>query len=184
MEKISCQPLIELLRENAESLNQLLKSFNNGSKRLNTDSIPGWFKEVIEPVFIAVHQHNPTLSRRVFDALRGRGTTIHFAHFPDAAPPPRLLAAAGADVLSLPATLSIDEARAELGADTVLQGNLDNRLLASGPLDAVDAAARECLRQGGGRGHVFNLGHGLLRETPHEHVVHLLSLVRSVRWDR
>lgn len=69
MEKISCQPLIELLRENAESLNQLLKSFNNGSRRLNTDAIPGWFKEVIEPVFIAVHQHNPTLSRRVFDAL-------------------------------------------------------------------------------------------------------------------
>ncbi len=69
MEKISYQPLIELLRENAESLNQQLKSFNNGSGRLNTDAIPGWFKEVIEPVFIAVHQHNPTLSRRVFDAL-------------------------------------------------------------------------------------------------------------------
>ncbi len=69
MEKITYQPLIELIRENAENLNQQLKSFNNGSRRLNTDSIPGWFKEVIEPVFIAVHQHNPTLSRRVFDAL-------------------------------------------------------------------------------------------------------------------
>ncbi|NLV41107.1 MAG: uroporphyrinogen decarboxylase [Candidatus Hydrogenedentes bacterium] len=122
--------------------------------------------------------------QRVFGALRGRGTTIHFAHFPDAAPPPRLLADAGADVLSLPVPLSVAEARAELGANTVVQGNLDNQLLASGPLDAVDAAALECLRQGGGRGHVFNLGHGLLRETPHEHVVHLLSLVRSVRWDR
>ncbi len=122
--------------------------------------------------------------RRVFDALRGRGTTIHFAHFPDAAAPPRLLADAGADVISLPSTLSIAAARAELGADTVVQGNLDNRLLASGPWEAVETAARDCLCQGGGRGHVFNLGHGLLRETPHEHVVHLLSLVRSVRWDR
>ncbi len=69
MEKISCLPLIELLRENAENLNQMLKSFNNGPGRLNTDAIPGWFKEVIEPVFIAVHQHNPAMSRRVFDAL-------------------------------------------------------------------------------------------------------------------
>mgnify|MGYP000978787863 CR=1 FL=1 len=69
MEKITYQPLIELLRENAESLNQLLKSFINGSGRLNTEAVPDWFKEVIEPVFIAVHQHNPALSRRVFDAL-------------------------------------------------------------------------------------------------------------------
>lgn len=69
MEKISYQPLIELLRENAENLNQQLKSFNNGSRRLNTDAVPGWCKDIIEPIFITVHQHNPAMSRRVFDAL-------------------------------------------------------------------------------------------------------------------
>lgn len=115
----------------------------------------------------------------VFDALRGHGTSIHFAHFPDTAPPLEWLGRAGADVLSLPSTVGIAEARRALGEGLAVQGNLDNRLLARGPWGEIEAAARACLDEGGARGHVFNLGHGLLRETPHEHVVNLVSLARS-----
>lgn len=115
--------------------------------------------------------------RRIFDAIRGAVTGIQFAR---RLPDPALLGAAGADIVSLPATVSITEARRALGADAVVQGNLDNRLLAEGPWVAIEAAARACVEEGGRRGHIFNLSHGLLRDTPFEHVRGLVDLVRSL----
>ena len=59
-----------------------------------------------------------------------------------------------------------------------VQGNLDPLLLlAGGP--ALDAAARRILDAFAGRPHVFNLGHGIDKETPIPHVERLLSVVRG-----
>lgn len=69
MEKVTFQPLKALLKENAGNLNQILASFQAGGRRLNTHDIPAWFKEVIEPVFVAIHSHNETAAPKVFDAL-------------------------------------------------------------------------------------------------------------------
>lgn len=114
--------------------------------------------------------------QRVFEALRGTVKTIQFAReLNDVA----LLGAAGSDIVSLPAGVSIGEARAVLGADTVVQGNLDNHLLAHGSWADIERAARACLEAGGHRGHIFNLSHGLLRDTPFEHVCKLVALVRG-----
>lgn len=118
--------------------------------------------------------------QRIFEALRGEAPTIHFARDRGSL---ELLAAAGADILSLPASISIAQAREALGPDTVVQGNLDNTLLARGPWGAIEAAALQCLREGGHCGHIFNLSHGLLRETPFEHVTRLVQLVREFRVD-
>ncbi|PKL44083.1 MAG: hypothetical protein CVV42_19665, partial [Candidatus Riflebacteria bacterium HGW-Riflebacteria-2] len=69
MEKIACKPLIELLQENAESLNQALRQTAAAASRFDPASVPAWFKSVIEPIFEAVYQHDKTRSRKVFDVL-------------------------------------------------------------------------------------------------------------------
>lgn len=115
--------------------------------------------------------------QRIFSALRGLVPTIQFAReFPHL----DLLAAAGASILSLPASVSVSAARAALGPDTVVQGNLDNHLLAHGKWADIERAARACVAEGGHRGHIFNLSHGLLRDTPFEHVQRLVALVRDL----
>ncbi len=114
--------------------------------------------------------------QRVFEALKGMVPTILFARNREDM---LVLDAAGADILSLPSSISIADARRQLGAHRVFQGNLDNRLLAYGTLDEITRAARACLASGQRRGHIFNLNHGLLPETPHEHVVHLIKTIKS-----
>jgi hypothetical protein len=69
MEKIVCKPLIELLRENANSLNQALRQAAAISKRFDPAAVPVWFKAVVEPIFAAVHERDKTRSRKVFDVL-------------------------------------------------------------------------------------------------------------------
>jgi uroporphyrinogen decarboxylase len=113
----------------------------------------------------------------IFDAIRGAAPTIAFARDIEAV---ELLDASGADILSLPASISIAEARNLTSADRVMQGNLDNKLLVEGPLDAITRAAHAIIQAGDSRGHIFNLNHGLLRQTPFEHVCHLVDTVR--RW--
>ena len=115
--------------------------------------------------------------QRIFSALEGVVPTIQFAR---EWPHLDLLDAAGADVISLPASISIGEARAVLGEDRVFQGNVDNKLLVSGTREEIAAAARACVASGESRGHIFNLSHGLLRETPYDNIVHLVETVRSV----
>jgi len=69
MEKIACKPLIELLRENADALNQALRQAAAVSNRFDPAAVPAWFKTVLEPIFAAVHDQDKTRSRKVFDLL-------------------------------------------------------------------------------------------------------------------
>jgi len=114
--------------------------------------------------------------QRIMTALKGTVPTIVFARDRRNL---EQLASAGADVISLPASISISEARRRLGAGAVVQGNLSNALLAEGPLDAITDSARRCIAEGGHRGHIFNLDHGLLKHTPYDHIVHLVKVVRE-----
>jgi uroporphyrinogen decarboxylase len=114
--------------------------------------------------------------QRIFDALRGTVPTIMFAREWNNL---EQLGAAGADILSLPSTVTITEARRRLGDGLVVQGNLDNRLLAEGSHEDIAAAARACIADGGRRGHIFNLNHGLLKETPFENVQYLIQVVKE-----
>lgn len=118
--------------------------------------------------------------QRIFESLRGSVPTIAFARERDEI---ELLDEAGADVISLPSSIGIDEARARLGAQRVVQGNVSNRLLARGSREAIADSARACVRAGGGRGHIFNLDHGLLRETPFGNILHLIRTVHGERFE-
>lgn len=88
------------------------------------------------------------------------------------------VARVGADVYGIDWRLPIDEARARLGNDACVQGNLDPAVLL-GPPAEIEARARDIVARGGLRGHVFNLGHGIFPETPIESVEALLRAVRT-----
>jgi uroporphyrinogen decarboxylase len=66
----------------------------------------------------------------------------------------------------------------ELPGGMPVQGNLDPLLLLAGG-DELETAARRILDAFAGRPHVFNLGHGIDKETPIAHVERLLDVVRN-----
>jgi uroporphyrinogen decarboxylase len=72
----------------------------------------------------------------------------------------------------------LGEAWENIGFDRAVQGNLDPTVLL-GPLDRIFAKTDEVLEGAAGRpGHIFNLGHGILPETPIAHVEQMLARVR------
>jgi uroporphyrinogen decarboxylase len=85
-----------------------------------------------------------------------------------------LMATAGSDVIGVDWRVPLDVARARVGPDHAVQGNLDPALCVSSPWPVVEAAARQVMADGAGAdgsgsgsgtGHIFNLGHGVLPES-------------------
>jgi uroporphyrinogen decarboxylase len=85
----------------------------------------------------------------------------------------------GADVIGVDWRVLLDEAWARLGYQCAIQGNLDPAVLLASA-QTVRAEAREVLRRAEGRpGHIFNLGHGILPDTPIENVQVLIDTVHG-----
>ncbi len=88
-------------------------------------------------------------------------------------------ASSGADVLGVDWRVGIDEVRRRVGDGVALQGNLDPGALFASPAD-IRARVAEILERAGQRGHIFNLGHGVLPETDPEHVRAMVTAVREL----
>jgi uroporphyrinogen decarboxylase len=88
----------------------------------------------------------------------------------------------GAEVISI-GGMDFAQAVSRVGDRVALQGNVDNRLLVEGPVERIEAAVRDCIIAGGHRGHILNLNHGLLMDTPVEHVCRLIETCKSVHVD-
>jgi uroporphyrinogen decarboxylase len=91
-----------------------------------------------------------------------------------------LMRQAGGDVVGLDWRVDLDAAWKAVGHDVAVQGNLDPVALLSPPA-RFEGAVRNILRRAGGRpGHIFNLGHGILPQTPVEHVKALVDMVHEL----
>jgi uroporphyrinogen decarboxylase len=88
------------------------------------------------------------------------------------------MARSGCDVLSLDARIRLGEARERLGPGVALQGNLDPAALL-GPAEGIRRSTRAIVEETGGRGHIVNLGHGVLPTTPPEAVGAFVDAVRA-----
>jgi uroporphyrinogen decarboxylase len=84
----------------------------------------------------------------------------------------------GVDAIGLDETVDPHWAARELPRDLPVQGNLDPLLLLAGG-DALDETVRQILDAFADRPHVFNLGHGIDKETPIAHVERLLRVIRQ-----
>jgi uroporphyrinogen decarboxylase len=93
----------------------------------------------------------------------------------------KIVREAGANVVGLDWRVPLDEAWDSLGNDIAVQGNLDPAVLLAPP-DVVREQTRDVLRRADGRpGHIFNLGHGFLPQTPLDNILHMMECVRE--WD-
>jgi uroporphyrinogen decarboxylase len=89
-----------------------------------------------------------------------------------------LMAAAGPEVVGIDWRVPLDAARARVGSKAV-QGNLDPAAVLA-PWDVVAERARDVLARNAGRpGHIFNLGHGVLPQTPVDNVRRLVDFVHE-----
>lgn len=114
--------------------------------------------------------------RRIFDGIVGV-PTIHFGT--GTAALLELMAEAGGDVIGIDHRMSLGSAWRRIGSDRGIQGNLDAARLLAG-WDATEAGARAVLDEAGGRrGHVFNLGHGVLPATDTGLLRRLVDLVHE-----
>ena len=85
----------------------------------------------------------------------------------------------GADVIGLDWRIPLDEGWERLDFDRAVQGNLDPVLLFAEWKELKGRAEAILCRAEGRPGHIFNLGHGILPETPVENVKNLARLVRE-----
>ena len=86
---------------------------------------------------------------------------------------------AGGDVIGVDWRIELDAARRRLGDGVALQGNLDPVALLA-PWESLKPRAQHTLDQMAGRaGYIFNLGHGVLPQTPVENVARLVEFVHE-----
>jgi uroporphyrinogen decarboxylase len=118
-------------------------------------------------------------SRQLFDRLRTLEVPlIHFGVGTGSLL--ELMRDAGGDVIGVDWRVPLDEARERIGPGHAVQGNLDPVALFA-PLPELATKVREVLRRAGdGMGHIFNLGHGVLPETPVDHVRAVVDLVHEL----
>jgi len=93
----------------------------------------------------------------------------------------RELHAAGGDVMGVDWRINIDQAWLDISYRSAVQGNLDPAVLFA-PLPELKMRVQELLKRTGTRpGHIFNLGHGILPETPVDHVKAVVEYVREFK---
>jgi uroporphyrinogen decarboxylase len=90
------------------------------------------------------------------------------------------IAAIGADAVGIDWTVDIAQARQRVGDRVALQGNMDPIVMLTRPDVIRDEVARILDGYGPGAGHVFNLGHGITRFTPPEHMTVLVDAVHEL----
>jgi uroporphyrinogen decarboxylase len=129
---------------------------------------PGFKRWVVEP------------TRQIVAALRRQYPALPIIGFPRGAGLlyPSYFAGSGVTAVGLDTTVPLDVARGVIQKIGPVQGNLDPLLVVAGG-EAMAAATREIVGALAKGPFVFNLGHGIVPETPPEHVEQLVALVRE-----
>jgi len=161
MEKVS-EVLIRYLNAQIRAGAQALQIFDSWVGCLT----PGDYEEYVLPY-----------SKRVMDGVNKSVPLIHFAT--SSSTFLERMKRAGGNVIGVDWRVDLGEAWARIGYDVGIQGNLDPVVL-FGPVDLIKKEVKRILDQAEGRpGHIFNLGHGILPNTPVEHVSALVEMVHE-----
>jgi uroporphyrinogen decarboxylase len=155
---------VEYLSGQVEAGVEALQLFDSWSGSLSPDQFDRW---VVEP------------NARIVAAMKGRHPDVPLIGFPKGAGGklPFYARETGVDAVGLDETVDPAWADRSLPPGLPVQGNLDPLALIAGG-DALEKGVGRILSSFRERPHVFNLGHGILPDTPIAHVEHLLRLVR------
>src|SRR5438876_3916612 len=117
-------------------------------------------------------------SQRIFEAIKQTGTpAIHFGT--GTASLLELMTEAGGDIISIDWRMDLDTAWERIGYDRGIQGNLDPTLLLT-PWNVIEKGMQDVLQRAANRpGHIFNLGHGVLADTPPDMLRRLVDAVHE-----
>ena len=156
---------IDYLAAQVDAGAEILQIFESWAGALQGDDFERW---CVAPV------------AAIIAGLRARGIKTPIIAFPRAAKSHMgdYCAAVKCDGLGLDTSADIDTIRAETGPDIVLQGNLDPMILVEGGERLAHEVAL-ILQKTRGTKHIFNLGHGIVPQTPPDHVARLIDLVRG-----
>ncbi|MEW6376549.1 MAG: uroporphyrinogen decarboxylase [Thermodesulfobacteriota bacterium] len=116
-------------------------------------------------------------SKKVIDGVDRSVPLIHFAT--SSSTLLERMKQAGGDVIGVDWRVDLREAWSRLGYDVAIQGNLDPVILLSST-EQIEKEVKRILERAEGRpGHIFNLGHGILPNTPVDNVVALVNMVHE-----
>jgi len=158
---------IEYLSRQIEAGAEAVQLFDSWAGSLAPREFERWVIAPNAAIVAALHERHPSVP--VIGFPKGAGGKL-----------PAYAAETGVDAIGLDETIDPLWAARVLPAGLPVQGNLDPLLLLAGS-DALETAACGILEAFAGRPHVFNLGHGIDKETPIAHVERLLAVVRGWR---
>jgi uroporphyrinogen decarboxylase len=153
--------LIAQLRAGADAV----QIFDSWAGVLSPELFASWVISPARRIVANVREAVP--QARIIGFPRGAGS-----HYPCFA------AETGVDGVSLDTTVVPEWAATQIPGSVTVQGNLDPLALVAGGA-ALERETRRILSAFRGRAHIFNLGHGIVPETPPEHVAKLVHLVRE-----
>jgi uroporphyrinogen decarboxylase len=144
---------------------EVVQIFDSWAGVLPPAEFEKWVLTPVRLIISALKSKRPDIPAIAF--IRNAGT--HLA---------RLSSELGADALGLDSSVDPSWAIAQTRGRAVLQGNLDPLALLAGG-EALDREIDSILCAFEGQAHIFNLGHGILPETPIAHVEQLIARVRA-----
>jgi uroporphyrinogen decarboxylase len=158
---------VDYLSGQIEAGADVVQIFDSWAGSLAEDQLQRWVVEPTRRMVERLKQRHPHVPIIGFPRGIGVGTKTYAAE-------------TGVDGVSCDPGLPLDFMARELGERTVVQGNLDPLLLVAGG-QALERRVGKILAALAGRPFIFNLGHGMVPETPPENVARLVALVRGAR---
>lgn len=158
------EALIQYASYQIDSGAQVIQLFDSWAHHLSPDQFAEFSMPYAEKVMAGLKQRHPDVPV-IFHANGGTGKL-------------ELMRGSIADVIGLDWSVDMAVARQTLGHDTRVQGNVDPMVL-FGPDKAIEAAVHRCLSQAGPRGHILNVGHGVVQGTPEASVALFCDLARK-----
>ena len=165
MDKV-CTILVNYLKMQVDAGAQAIQIFDSWVGCLN----PHDYQKYIMPHLKRVFNGLKDLGVPLINFSTGTSTILN------------LVQQSGGDVVSFDWRIEIDEARKILGPEQPVQGNLDPVTLFA-PLPIIRERVHDILRRAGPRGHIFNLGHGILQHTPVDHVKAVAEMVHEFKYE-
>ena len=161
IEAASVEYLVGQIDAGAEAV----QLFDSWAGSLSPSQFEKWVIAPNARIATAIHEARPGIP--VIGFPKGAGAKL-----------PAYARETGVDALGIDETTDPTWIDGELPNSMPVQGNLDPMLLLAGG-DALDQSVQAILAAFEGRPHVFNLGHGIDKETPIPHVERLLALLRG-----